>query len=124
MLMSGADKSRHDNYLDRYHRTGKKRIIGIGREVMAARKDGSLFPADIAVGEVRTGDQIRYVGLIRDLTAQRETEEEALKRREEMVNTSRLSLMGEMAAGMAHELNQPLTGHRQFCSGKPATAQK
>lgn len=116
MLMYGTDKVRHDNYIDRYQRTGKKRIIGIGREVLASRKDGSVFPADIAVGEVKRGDSTRYVGLMRDLTAQRRTEEEALKQREEMVNVSRLSMMGEMAAAMAHELNQPLTAIANFAA--------
>ncbi len=76
---------------------------------MALRKDGSTFPADIAVGEVRTPTATRYVGLVRDLTDQRRAEEQALRQREEMVNVSRLSTMGEMAAAMAHELNQPLT---------------
>jgi two-component system sensor kinase FixL len=109
ILMAGSDKSQHDNYLNRYHKTRVKRIIGIGREVMAMRKDGSNFPADIAVGEVRSGNETRYVGLVRDLTDQRKAEEQALRQREEMVNVSRLSTMGEMAAAMAHELNQPLT---------------
>ncbi len=116
MLMGGADKARHDQYLDRYAQTGRKRIIGVGREVLATRKDGSTFPADIAVGEVRTADNVRYVGLIRDLTEQRRTEEAALKQREEMVNVSRLSMMGEMAAAMAHELNQPLTAIANFAA--------
>lgn len=109
ILMVGADQARHDRYLSRYRETQRKRIIGTGREVQAARQDGSLFPADIAVGEIRNSGTVRYVGLIRDLTEQRKTEEVALKQREEMVSVSRLSLMGEMAAAMAHELNQPLT---------------
>ena len=109
ILMTGADKVRHSNYLDRYMQTGIRRIIGIGREVQARHKDGSSFPAHIAVGEVRAENSRRFVGLIRDLTDERQSEEEALRRREEMVNVSRLSMMGEMAAAMAHELNQPLT---------------
>jgi len=116
MLMSGADKARHNKYLKRYEKTREKRIIGIGREVVGARKDGSTFPADIAVGEIKTGDQVQYVGLVRDLSEQRRTEEEALKQREEMVNVSRLSTMGEMAAAMAHELNQPLTAIANFAA--------
>jgi two-component system sensor kinase FixL len=116
MLMSGADKARHDKYLKRYEKTREKRIIGIGREVIGARKDGSTFPADIAVGEIKTGDHVQYVGLIRDLSEQRRTDEEALKQREEMVNVSRLSTMGEMAAAMAHELNQPLTAIANFAA--------
>jgi two-component system sensor kinase FixL len=116
MLMSGTDFARHDNYLNRYRKTGNKRIIGKGREVQALRKDGTQFPADIAVGEVKTTEYVRFVGLIRDLTTQRGVEEEALRQREEMVNVSRLGLMGEMAAAMAHELNQPLTAIANYAS--------
>jgi len=115
-LMSGSDEARHDSYLQRYDETGKKRIIGKGREVEARRKDGSHFPADIAVGEVGSGDKKRFVGLVRDLTSQRTVEEQALRQREEMVNTSRLSMMGEMAAAMAHELNQPLTAIANYAA--------
>lgn len=116
MLMSGADKARHGDYLDRYEQTRRKRIIGVGREVVGARKDGSTFPIHIAVGEVQMGDTVQYVGLIRDLTEQRQAEEASLKQREEMVNVSRLSTMGEMAAAMAHELNQPLTAIANFAA--------
>jgi two-component system sensor kinase FixL len=124
ILMGGVDKNRHDNYLSRYHETGIKRIIGIGREVMAAHKDGHEFPADIAVGEIQSGEQIRYVGLIRDLTDQRMLEEQALRRREEMVNVSRLSTMGEMAAAMAHELNQPLTAIANYAAASARLLEK
>jgi two-component system sensor kinase FixL len=116
LLMNKSDKAHHDNYLASYGRTGKKTIIGKGREVQARRKDGSTFPADIAVGEVRSPTTVRFVGLIRDLTFQRRTEEQALRQREEMVNVSRLSMMGEMAAAMAHELNQPLTAIATYAS--------
>jgi len=116
MLMGGADNARHDDYLSRYIRTGKRRIIGIGREVEARHKDGSCFPADIAVGEVHSGNEVRFVGLIRDLTDQRKIEEQALRQREEMVSVSRLSTMGEMAAAMAHELNQPLTAIANYAA--------
>jgi two-component system sensor kinase FixL len=116
MLMVSTDHEWHDKYLNNYQKTGKKRIIGRGREVQALRKDGSVFPADIAVGEVRTPEYVRFVGLVRDLTQQREVEEQALKQREEMVNVSRLGMMGEMAAAMAHELNQPLTAIANYAS--------
>jgi two-component system sensor kinase FixL len=115
-LMVGADRLRHDRYLSRYRQTGEKRIMGKGREVQALRKDGSQFPADIAVGESMAGARPRYVGLIRDLTEQRRAEESALQQREEMISVSRLSLMGEMAAAMAHELNQPLTAVANYAA--------
>jgi two-component system sensor kinase FixL len=116
LLMTGPDQSHHAGYLERYQQTGKKRIIGKGREVQAQRKDGSQFPAEIAVGEVHSGDTVRFVGLIRDLTEHRQVEEQALRQREEMVNVSRLSMMGEMAAAMAHELNQPLTAIANYAA--------
>ena len=59
---------------------------------------------------------MRYVGLVRDLSDQRQSEELELRRREEMVNVSRLSTMGEMAAAMAHELNQPLTAIANYAA--------
>jgi len=109
LLMGGRDSGNHDRYLDNYQKTGKKKVIGIGREVIARRKDGSEFPADIAVGEVSSGGQKRFIGLVRDLTDLRAAQTQSFRQRQEMLNTSRLSTMGEMAAAMAHELNQPLS---------------
>jgi C4-dicarboxylate-specific signal transduction histidine kinase len=63
----------------------------------------------LSVGEARSPDGRRFVGLMRDLTSQKHAEEEALRHREQMVHASRLTTMGEMAAAMAHELNQPLS---------------
>jgi len=109
ILMAAHDRKHHDQYLSRYRKTGKKKVIGIGREVVARRKDGSEFPADIAVGEVHGPDGRRFIGLVRDLTEIREAQTQSFRQRQEMLNTSRLSTMGEMAAAMAHELNQPLS---------------
>lgn len=108
-IMAEEDAERHDNYVGHYLRTGRKRIIGIGREVIARRRDGSVFPVSLAVGEVRLRGQIRFVGLMRDMTETRRAEEEALRHREEMMHVSRLTTMGEMAAALAHEVNQPLS---------------
>jgi two-component system, LuxR family, sensor kinase FixL len=109
VLMEPGDSRQHDNYLDRYLQTGKKHIIGVGREVIARRKDGTTFPIALSVGEARLGDQTRFVGLMRDLTAEKRAEEESLRHREQMMHVSRLTTMGEMAAAMAHEINQPLS---------------
>jgi two-component system sensor kinase FixL len=109
LIMSEEDADRHDNYVGSYLRTGRRRIIGIGREVLARRRDGSVFPVSLAVGEVRLRGQIRFVGLMRDLTEAKRAEEEALRHREEMMHVSRLTTMGEMAAALAHEVNQPLS---------------
>ena len=81
VLMPEPYAGEHDTYLANYLRTGQKKIIGIGREVVGRRKDGSVFPMDLSVGQARDGDQPIFVGIIRDITdrkaaelAQRESE--------------------------------------------------
>jgi two-component system sensor kinase FixL len=68
MLMTERDREQHDGYLARYQRTGVPHIIGIGREVQARRKDGSIFPAFLSVGRIGSGDPPRFVGFLHDLT--------------------------------------------------------
>ena len=109
LIMTEIDANAHGRYVDNYLRTGVRRIIGIGREVKARHRDGTEFPVSLAIGEVRLPNGLRFVGLIRDLTRQKRAEEEALRHREQMMHASRLTIMGEMAAAMAHELNQPLS---------------
>jgi two-component system sensor kinase FixL len=72
-LMPEPDRSAHDGYMARYLRTKEARIIGIGREVTARRKDGSLFPARLSVGQVPDSVPPRFVGLLRDVTAEHES---------------------------------------------------
>ena len=75
MLMPEPDRSAHDGYIGRYQSTGEKRIIGIGREVMGRRKDGTVFPFELAVGEYGGRDgQVMFVGVIHDLTKYRRSE--------------------------------------------------
>ncbi len=68
ILMPEPYHSDHDEYLARYHRTKEARIIGIGREVVGKRKDGSTFPLRLAVGEVLLNDRVIFTGIIHDLT--------------------------------------------------------
>jgi two-component system, LuxR family, sensor kinase FixL len=72
MLMPAPDRDRHDQYIARYLETGNARIIGIGREVIAQRKNGSVFPVRLSVGRVPGCEPARFVGLIRDVTSEHE----------------------------------------------------
>jgi len=116
ILMPGIDHDNHDGYIGNYLRTHEAKIIGIGREVQAKRRNGEIFPADLAVGEVGWHGSLRFVGMIRDLTDKKDAEERTLLLHNEMINASRLATMGEMAAAMAHEINQPLAAIANYSS--------
>ena len=114
VLMPSPYREEHDRYIANYLRTGEARIIGIGREIEAQRKDGCVFPADIAVSEVRLPGRRLFTGIIRDLTERREMEERARLRLEDAAHTARLLELGEMCSGIVHEVNQPLTAIATF----------
>jgi two-component system sensor kinase FixL len=117
MLMPSPYRENHDGFIDRYLRTGEQRIIGIGRVVVGERMDGSTFPMDLTVGEMRSNNQRFFTGFIRDLTERQRTEARLQELQSELVHMSRLTAMGEMASTLAHELNQPLSAIANYMSG-------
>jgi two-component system sensor kinase FixL len=116
LLMPAPHAADHDAYIQRYHASGDKRIIGVGRVVVGARKDGATFPMELAVGETR-GPTPSYTGFIRDLTETQKTETRLQELQNELVHVSRLTAMGEMASTLAHELNQPLSAIANLLTG-------
>src|SRR4051794_2289434 len=117
MMMPSPYRADHDEYIARYLRTGEKRIIGIGRVVVGERKDGSTFPMELAVGEMRSNNSRFFTGFIRDLTERQRTEARLQELQSELLHVSRLTAMGEMAAALAHELNQPLSAIASYMKG-------
>ncbi|MBO9526689.1 MAG: PAS domain S-box protein [Sphingobium yanoikuyae] len=109
MLMPSPDRERHDSYLQHYHDTGEKRIIGIGRLTTARRRDGSTFPIELAVGEVQDHGEKLFTGFVRDLTDRQKAERRLQDLQAELSHAARVTAMGTLAAALAHELNQPLT---------------
>ena len=108
-LMPAPDRENHDGYLERYLRTGERRIIGIGRLVTGLRKDGTTFPMELAVGEALIEGQRMFTGFVRDLTDKQQSEARIQELQSELIHADRMSAMGTMASTLAHELNQPLT---------------
>jgi two-component system sensor kinase FixL len=117
MLMPEPYRSQHDGYLERYYRTGERRIVGVGRVVVGERRDGSTFPMELAVGELRTPDGRFFTGFVRDLSERQQTEARLQELQTELVHISRLTAMGEMASALAHELNQPLSAIANYLRG-------
>lgn len=79
VLMPMPYRREHDVYLADYMRTGHARIIGIGREVLGQRKDGSVFPMDLSVSEVRLENRRLFTGFVRDITERKRLEKEVLE---------------------------------------------
>jgi two-component system, LuxR family, sensor kinase FixL len=114
VLMPSPYRDEHDGYLEHYLRTGERKIIGIGREVVGLRKDGRTFPIRLAVGEMSIEGQAKFIGIVHDLT-----ERVAMETR--LREQSALTKLGEMAAVVAHEVKNPLAGVRgaiQVISGR------
>jgi two-component system sensor kinase FixL len=108
MLMPPHFRAEHDGYLQRYLRTGEKRIIGIGRVVAGEKKDGSTFPLELSVGETEVNGTKVFVGFIRDLTGIQTEQRRVQELQRELFHVSRLGEMGQVASSLAHEVNQPL----------------
>src|SRR5205814_1756208 len=105
MLMPAPYHDEHDGYISRYLATGEQKIIGIGREVTGLRKDGTTFPLHLAVGEVSIEGEPKFTGILHDLTNRVALETQLREQ-------SALTRLGEMAAVVAHEVKNPLTGIR------------
>lgn len=108
-LMPEYHAKAHDHYVQNYLDTGEKKIIGIGREVMARHKDGTVFPIELSVGEASTPCGRQFIGILRDLRSRKQMEDRLAKTQAQLLHMTRISALDEMGAAIAHELNQPLT---------------
>ena len=105
VLMPSPYKDEHDGYLARYLATGERKIIGLGREVVGLRRDGTTFPVHLSVGEMSVHGERKFVGTLHDLTARTAVERQLREQ-------TALAHLGEMAAVVAHEVRNPLAGIR------------
>ncbi len=112
VLMGEHDRAHHDEYLHRYHATGQKHIIGIGREVVGRRKNGEKFPLRLAVSEVHLDGQTIYTGILHDLS-----EFKRAQRRVEKLNTELENKVEERTAALRQrerELQKALSKEREL----------
>ncbi|MFN0056653.1 MAG: PAS domain S-box protein [Planctomycetales bacterium] len=101
LLMPSPYREEHDGYLASYRATGVKKIIGLGREVVGRRKDGTCFPLLLAVSEVIDDGYRTFTGLVRDISDLRAAQERALQ-------AERLAAIGEAMTGLTHESRNAL----------------
>jgi two-component system sensor kinase FixL len=114
LLMASPYRENHDDYVARYLATGERRIIGFTRVVTGRRKDGSVFPLELSVGEVHEDGLRLFTGFVRDLTQRQQTLQRVQELQSELTQVSRLTEMGQMASALAHEINQPLTAATNY----------
>ena len=109
ILMPEPHRSHHDGYIRHYQRTREPRIIGQGREVTACHRNGSTIDIRLGVAEFFLKQEQHFVGFIHDITDRKRAEREAREALENLAHANRITAMGELASGLAHEISQPLT---------------
>jgi two-component system sensor kinase FixL len=106
LLMPSPYRDEHNAYIARYLRTGERRVIGIGREVLGLRRDGSTFPIELTVAETPLGNHRLFTGIIRDVTERRKAQEQQAALLEQL--TEKNAELERFIYTASHDLKSPL----------------
>jgi len=117
MLMPSPYQEEHDNYLANYRNTGVKKIIGVGREVTARRKDGLIFPIYLSIGELWLEGRRLFVGVTHDLTKRKQAEQQ-LQTLSVAVDQSPTAVLIANKAGVIEYVNESFTRLTGYSAGE------
>ena len=110
MLMPEPYHSQHDRYLENYRRTGERKIIGLGREVLARRKDGRVSPIDLAVSEMNFGGRRIFTGIIRDISDRHRAEQNLRDSEARLRGVVEMAVDGILTIVDRHGIRTPFSG--------------
>jgi PAS domain S-box-containing protein len=110
----------HGRGLEQFFKTGQGPVLNRRIEIAALRRDGTEFPVELSITPLKSGDTWTFSSFIRDITGQRQAQEDLRNAQAELAHVNRVMTMGELAASIAHEVNQPLAAIA--ASGESCTA--
>jgi len=113
-LMPPPYRAEHDDYIDNYKTTGRRKIIGIGRQVEGRRKGGAVFPMHLTVVEVHHQGRRMFVGTVRDVSARVEAESERGRLEQQLLQSQKMEAVGRLGGGVAHDFNTLLGSIRGY----------
>jgi two-component system, LuxR family, sensor kinase FixL len=129
MLLPQRFRGRHPGYRKDFLSHPSSRAMGVGRDLFGRRKDGSEFPVEVGLNPIRTAEGLFVLASLIDITARKEAELEHQRQNLELARVGRVAVMGELAASLAHEVNNPIgaivanasAGQRLLAAGKIGT---